>query len=145
MKVSFELRVRYESKDGVTFGKDHDLSNGLVRTRLGLSYQPVDWLKFSGMLQDARAPWYGPGAPSSLRDPVDLHEAYIELMPDTTTGFGLTAGRRMVSYGEGRLIGVPDWSNLGRTYDHARVYFRRPMGALRSAVGIAGEDPDRRI
>ena len=30
----------------------------------------------------------------------------------------------MLSYGLGRLIGVPDWSNLSRTYDHARVYWR---------------------
>ncbi len=124
-KFSFESRVRYEDREGVNFGKSHNQANGLVRTRLGLAFQPVAWLKFSGMLQDGRAPWYGPNAPSSVRDPVDLHEAYVELMPDTTTGFGLSAGRRMVSFGEGRLIGVPDWSNLGRTYDQARVYFRR--------------------
>src|SRR5882724_8592821 len=77
LKVSFEQRVRYENKGGVNFGKDHDLTNGLVRTRLGLSYQPVEWLKLSGMLQDARAPWYGPNAPSTVRDPLDLHEAYV--------------------------------------------------------------------
>jgi hypothetical protein len=38
----------------------------------------------------------------------------------------MTAGRMMLNYGEGRLIGTPQWSNLSRTYDHARMYWRSP-------------------
>ena len=130
LTFNFELRGRYEQHDGVAFGKDPDLENGVIRTRFAASYRPVSWLKFSGMLQDARSPWYGANAPNSVRDPVDLQESYLELFPDTKTGFGMTAGRRMISYGEGRLIGVPDWSPLARTYDHARVYYRWPKARL---------------
>jgi hypothetical protein len=124
LTLSFEQRGRYEDRTGNTFGKDVDLATGLVRTRLGLSYTPVPWLKFSGMAQDARAPWYGPGAPNTVRDEADWHEGYVELFPSYKRGFGLTAGRMMLNYGEGRLIGTPQWSNLSRTYDHARIYWR---------------------
>ncbi len=130
LSLTLEVRGRYERRAGVTFGKDPELENGLVRTRFGASYKPATWLKFSGMLQDARSPWYGVNAPSTVRDPVDLHEAYFEIFPDAKTGFGASAGRRMVSYGEGRLIGVPDWTNLGRTYDNARAYYRFPRARI---------------
>jgi hypothetical protein len=124
LKLSFEQRGRYEDRTGNTFGKDVDVATGLIRIRLGLIYTPVKWLKFSGMAQDARAPWYGPGAPNNMRDQADWHEGYIELFPSYRRGFGMTAGRMMLSYGEGRLIGISQWVNLSRTYDHARLYWR---------------------
>jgi hypothetical protein len=130
LKLSFEQRGRYEARTGNAFGNDVDLATGLFRTRLGLTYTPVKWLKFSGMVQDSRAPWYGPNAPSSTRDPADLHEGYIELFPSYKKGLGVTAGRMMLNYGEGRLIGTPQWGNLSRTYDQARIYWRSPKAQL---------------
>jgi hypothetical protein len=126
LELTFEQRGRYESRTGTTFGKDVDVATGLFRTRLGLVYTPVKWLRFSGMVQDARAPWYGSGAPNTVRDEADLHEGYIELFPSYKKGFGMTAGRMMLNYGEGRLIGTPQWGNVSRTYDHARAYWRSP-------------------
>jgi hypothetical protein len=125
LQLSFEQRGRYEDRTGNTFGKDVDVAAGLLRTRLGLTYKPVPWLKFSGMAQDCRAPWYGPGAPNNLRDQADWHEGYIELFPAYKRGFGMMVGRLMLlSYGEGRLIGISQWSNTSRTYDNARMYWR---------------------
>ena len=129
--LTFEQRGRYEDRTGNTFGKDADMATGLVRTRLGLTYTPVPWLKLSGMVQDARAPWYGPGAPNTVRDQADWHEGYIELFPAYQRGFGMTVGRlMMLSYGEGRLIGISQWSNTSRTYDHARLYWRSPRAQV---------------
>jgi hypothetical protein len=124
LTLSFEQRGRYEIRTGNGFAPDTDIDTGLIRTRVGLSYVPVEWLKFSGMMQDSRAPWYGENAPNTVRDPADLHEAYFELLPSRKTGFGASAGRRMLNYGEGRLIGTPQWSNLSRTYDFARASWR---------------------
>jgi hypothetical protein len=124
LELSFEQRGRYEYRTGNTFGKDVDVATGLYRTRLGLTYTPVPWLMFSGMAQDSRAPWYGAGAPNTVRDEADWHEGYIELRPSQKEGFGITAGRMMLNYGEGRLIGTPQWGNLSRTFDHARLYWR---------------------
>ena len=59
-----------------------------------------------------------------------FRKAYFELFPEAKRGFGMTAGRLMLNYGEGRLIGTPQWSNVARTYDHARVYYRLPRAHL---------------
>lgn len=120
LKVGLEQRERYESRTGNGFGNDVDVATGLLRTRVSLTFEN-SWLKLSGMMQDSRAPWYGPNAPSTVRDPADLHEAYVELFSEHRSGFSLGAGRRMLNYGEGRLIGTPQWSNTSRTYDFARV------------------------
>ena len=132
--IEFEQRERYENRTGNGFGKDPDLFTGLARTRIGVTWRARRWIKISGMMQDARAPWYGPNAPNTVRDPFGLHEAYIEVRPDEKTGFGLSAGRRMLNYGEGRLIGTPDWSNLSRTYDHGRAWFATRRARLEALV-----------
>ena len=126
LSLSFEQRGRFEDRTGNAFGKDADVATGLFRTRLGLTYTPTPWLKFSGTVQDCRAPGYGPGAPNNVRDQADWHEGYFELRAPRKQGFGITAGRMMLSYGEGRLIGISQWSNTSRTYDTARAYWRSP-------------------
>jgi hypothetical protein len=65
-----------------------------------------------------------------VRDHADVHEAYIDLFPGNQRGFGATAGRMMVNYGEGRLIGTPQWGNISRSYDLARVYWRSPKAQM---------------
>jgi hypothetical protein len=130
LRFSFEFRDRLETRTGVGFGLSPDLENPLFRTRVGAEYKPLSWLKLSAMGQDARAPLYGTPAPNTARDTMDLHEGYLEFFPDEKTGFGATVGRRMVSYGEGRLIGVPQWSNTSRTYDVAQLYYRLPRARL---------------
>ncbi|PWT98186.1 MAG: hypothetical protein C5B51_29810 [Terriglobia bacterium] len=126
VRLSFEQRGRYETRSGQNFGKDPDLSVGLIRTRLGVRVKPAPWIVFSAMAQDSRAPWYGPKAPNTMRDQVDLHESYFELFPDRKKGFGMMGGRKMLNYGDTRLIGSPQWSNLSRTFDMARLYYRSP-------------------
>ena len=126
LKLTFEFRSRFETRTGNNFGRDVNLENPLYRTRIGAQFKAAGWLKISAMGQDSRAPYYGGPAPTSARDTFDLQEAYVELFPDRKTGFGSIAGRQMVSLGEGRVIGVPQWVNTSRTYDTGRVYFRLP-------------------
>lgn len=140
LKLGIEQRVRFESKSGNAFGKDPDCDTGLMRTRLSITYQPSKRLKFSAMVQDARAPWYGENAPNSIRDPYDLHEGYVELLPRDKTGLGFAVGRTMLNYGEGRLIGTPQWGNMSRTYDNVRLSYSTPRarfeGLLVSQVKV---------
>jgi hypothetical protein len=126
VKLTFDQRVRYESRDGGNFA--------LARTRVGVSLRAARWLRLSAMAQDSRAPWYGPGAPNTVRDPIDLQEGYVELFGDRKSGFGATAGRMMLNYGEARLIGSPQWSNLSRPWDHARLYYRLPKARLEALM-----------
>ena len=126
-KFTFELRSRLEGRTGVTFGRDPDQENPLFRTRVGFEWRPNDWIKVSATGQDARAPFYGTPAPATVRDTMDLHEGYIELFGSRKLGFGAQFGRYQLSYGEGRLIGVPQWGNIARTYDMGRVFYRWPQ------------------
>ncbi len=122
-KFSFEQRTRYEGRWGINFGQDPDEGYALPRTRLGLTYTPVSWLKVSALAQDARAPGYAT-ASASYRDPLDLQEAYVEINGEKKTGFSMLAGRQMVNYGEARLIGSPQWGNVARTWDQAHVSYK---------------------
>jgi hypothetical protein len=130
LQFSFEERLRLEARTGNNFGSAASLENPLVRTRIGARFLLTDWFKISAMGQDVRAPEYGVPAPNTVRDTMDLHEAYIELFPDPKANFGLTVGRQMVNYGEARLIGVPQWSNVSRTYDLARIHFLFPLARI---------------
>ena len=126
LQFSFEERVRFEIRTGNNFGSSPDLENPLIRTRIGASFLITDWLKISAMGQDARAPDYGGTAPNTARDTMDLQEGYIELFPGKTAPVGAIFGRQMVTFGEGRLIGIPQWRNTSQTFDTARFHFLVP-------------------
>lgn len=120
--LHLEERTRWEERYGNSFGKAKNQQDMLSRLRIGMDYQPRKWLLISGMGQDARAPWYGPSAPSTLRDSMDLHEAFV-VLGDRNKPLSVSFGRRMLNYGETRVIGVPQWTNTSRTYDFGRVQY----------------------
>lgn len=124
--LTFEQRTRWEERTGVTFGKDVDQQDMLSRMRLGAMFKPAAWIEIHAMGQDSRVPFYGVPAPNTIRDTMDLQEAYAQLFAGKKTGFGASFGRQMLNYGETRLIGVPDWSNVARTYDNGRLYYNTP-------------------
>lgn len=129
LKINFEFRSRYEYRGNNSF-RDSDLSYDLLRTRVGVTYNPARWLRLSAMGQDGRVPLYGSRAPNNLRDTMDLQESYFELFPDVKKGFGFTGGRQMLNFGEARLVGSPQWGNLARTWDGARLYYRTPKARI---------------
>jgi hypothetical protein len=105
LKISIESRFRFEDRAGVSFGKDPGQEELLIRNRLGLTWKATGWLTFSGMVQDARAPLYGSLAPSTMRDTADLQESWVKLGGESWAGVSFSGGRKMLNYGEGRLIG----------------------------------------
>ncbi|MDE3198327.1 MAG: alginate export family protein, partial [Acidobacteriota bacterium] len=121
---TFEERTRWEERYGNNFGKAVNQQDMMSRIRIGAIYDPTGWLRISAMGQDARVPFFGVPAPNSIRDTMDLQEGYIELFHKRKTGFGALAGREMLMYGEGRILGSPQWSNVSRTYDIASLYER---------------------
>ena len=144
VQLIFELRSRLEYRPGQSFGTEPDLFADFTRFRIGVIYKPVKWVRFVAVGMDARAPMYGTPAPSSVRDPMDLHEAYVELRPDTKTGFGTIIGRQAVNLGDTRLIGSPQWAYIPRIYDGARVFWRGPKyrleGLFLSPVKLRTDD-----
>ena len=124
VSFTFEERSRWEEKYGVNFGKSPNQQDMLSRLRMGAQIKPVEWFTLNLMGQDSRANFYGVPAPNTLHDSMDLQEAYLELLADRKTGFGASFGRQMLNYGESRVIGVPQWSNVARTFDSSRLYYR---------------------
>lgn len=122
--VTFEERTRWEERTGVNFGKSASQQDMLSRLRIGFGADATSWLSVYAMGQDARVPFFGAPAPNSMRDTMDLQEAYIKLFAHREYGFGASFGRSMLDYGESRIIGSPQWSNVSRTFDHARLYYR---------------------
>jgi alginate export protein len=127
---TFEERTRWEEKDGVNFGKSVNQQDMLSRLRIGADFTPVSWFSISAMGQDARAPFYGANAPNTIRDTMDLQEAYIRLRAKNKKGLGGEFGREMLNFGESRLIGSPQWSNVSRTFDTGRVYYQSEKNRL---------------
>jgi hypothetical protein len=129
LTLQFEERTRWEEQYGVKFGKSVNQQDMLSRLRIGMQYRPTSWLTFSALGQDSRAPFYGKTAPNSVRDSMDLQESWLSLAPKKT-GPNLAFGRRMLNYGETRVIGTPQWSNTSRTYDYGRIGYSSKKMAL---------------
>jgi hypothetical protein len=123
-EMHFEIRSRAEFRNAQEFGNGSDLHGDFIRTRVGAAFRPSDWLRISVLGQDARVPFLGRTAPGTMRDPFDLQEAYAEFFGDAKRGFVADIGRRMIQYGDTRLIGAPQWAYTARTYDLARAAWR---------------------
>ncbi len=128
LKIDLQLRERFESKDDFDFSdsrEDRDMYH-LIRTRLGINYAPIKQVEFYTQLQDARALNVEDYSKTTLEHFMDFRQLYVsfkdliaadESMPHTQ----LTLGRLSLTYGAGRLIGDPDWSNIGQTFEGGRA------------------------
>jgi hypothetical protein len=115
-----ELRVRGEVR--------HDLDSGdravlLERTRLGADVERGP-LEAQVVLQDARL-WDLGGGSDMIGQPGQLaltgaYEAWVEAHTSGARPSFVRVGRQPVSWGEGRLLGVADWSPTGRALDAVR-------------------------
>lgn len=132
-KLIFHGETRYwaELRHNFNLGREPDIETVLVRNRLSAEWQPSRRVRFAGQLQDTRAPNYKRTRPGSAQDPVDLHEGYVEINPGIKRGLNVVAGRRRFSIADQNFIGVPEWSNSGRTYDTAQLNFRRGTDSVR--------------
>jgi len=116
-----QFRDRVESQDGLGFAPVNDAYD-LTQLRLGIYLQPTKWLQFVGVTQDARAFFnrHLPNAPP-YQNTWDIREAYAQIGSSNEGWFDLIGGREMFSFGDERVIGPSDWSNMGRTFDTARL------------------------
>lgn len=121
-----EVRVRGEYTHGVD---DQDWVFLSERARLGVDVQrgPVE---ARVVLQDAHSwdvaaladPFWSQGRIGST----GAYEAWGEAHTASARPMFLRVGRQPVTWGEGRLLGLADWSPAGRTLDAVRA--RAPVG-----------------
>lgn len=120
---------------------------GLSRIRVGLDAE-ISVFRLRTNLQDARV-FGGPDGGAVLGDPgaasTGLYEGFLEARtPDHHDTF-LRAGRQVVQWGEGRLLGAQDWSVRGRSLDAVRAradvgerFHVEALGALLAAPSPGG-------
>jgi hypothetical protein len=91
------------------------------RARLGLGAERGA-LKAQVTLQDARA-WGAPPPAAVLAGAsgaFGVYEAYFEAHTSSARPAYIRVGRQAFQWGEGRLVGMADWSHAGRSFDAIR-------------------------
>ena len=148
-KVSAEARYRLEAKDDFDFSQRADDTDTfhLLRLRLNLDANISDTLRAFLQLQDSRifdslsANRYS----TAFRDEFDIRQAYLDIK-NLFKGATLRAGRQELSYGEQRLLGGFDWSNVTQSFDAVKLMYAEEKfsidGFLSNKVPIDRANPN---
>jgi hypothetical protein len=116
-----QFRNRGEGQIGFHYEPTDDLYN-LTQLRIGMYIQPTSWFKVVGSTQDSRVFF---NHHVSNRPPYqntwDVREAYVQFGKTESGWADFSAGREILSFGDERVIGPSDWSNMGRTFDTVRL------------------------
>ena len=119
ISFSGEFRSRWEGGVGKDFAATPRDSYVLTRTRLGFGFAPTSWLRFFAQAQDARAMFYKVTPSTTVADPFDWRQGWVEI--GMAEGNGVRrVGRQDMVVGSGRLISSGDWSNVTKTFNVAR-------------------------
>lgn len=121
-----EVRSRFEFGD--VAGGDAD-GFTLLRTRLGLTAEPLDYARIFAQVQDSRIWGQEASTLEGSADAFDLHQGYVELSRNVAEhDLKLRVGRQEIALGNERLVGAVGWSNVGRSFDGARLDIGGPGG-----------------
>ncbi len=137
-------RVRVEAPQGSNFTLTPAEAYALTRVRLGVAFRPVKWLRLFAEAQDSRVEFYQVNPPSTLSDPFDLRQAYVEMGAIEGDGVRVRAGRQDLFIGSLRLISTGDWSNITKNFDVARGTVTEGPLQLEIVAGqVVLDDPTR--
>jgi hypothetical protein len=119
-----ELRERADSYQGIGFKNSRD-THDLQRFRLNATVDAGKWLHLFAEVQDARIFLNGPVASTNnVQDTWTLWQSYVQI-GSTSRGWGdVLVGRELLRFGDERVIGPSDWTNVSRTFNVARLDLR---------------------
>src|SRR5438105_3473449 len=154
LTIGGEARIRYEYRVGTTFGSTATtVPNGAgggtggqanesaasSRVRVNVGYDLTPDVSFFAQLQDARV-WGSEGSTPSTTSGiaavsssnnngtgVDLHQGYILVKNVLTPGLSTKIGRQEIIFGDHRLFGNFGWSQIGNSFDAARLTYSIPI------------------
>jgi len=122
LTLGFELRGRAETLTSPTFEDGTSQSHYLHRLRIDVGVRPATWLRLHGRLQDSRvAGWDKPVTPGSVRNTVEIGEAFAAIGTEEGPGWGAIAGRQPLVFGAMRVLSTSNWGNVGPRWDGLRV------------------------
>ena len=144
LRFGGEYRDRLEGPIGIGFRGTNDFYL-LDRLRVTVAIQPNDWLKLYGEVQDSRIFFNHHIANANpFEDSWTLWQGYAQFGSSTSGWVDALAGRQVLLFGDERVIGPSNWTNVGRTFDVARVDFHHPgykVSILGSSV-VPGSNND---
>jgi len=121
LQLGGQIRGRFEDPSGTSITSSSWDAYYLSRIRLDLGIKPARWLRFFAEAQDARVAAYRISpAPSSIYNPLDLRQGFVEVKLEGTASITVRAGRQELAFGGERLIGPADWG-ISRTFDAVDV------------------------
>lgn len=115
MSLDMDLRARSEAQTSINYLSGNAQVYELTRVRGGLEIRPTHWLTGYAQFHDVHAlalPLKFTAA--SMRDSFDLRQAYLNFHVKPVSIF---AGRQELKFGDERLVGIQDWTNISRTFD----------------------------
>jgi len=126
LRIGGEYRDRLEGPIGIGYQDTNDFYL-LDRLRLTVAIQPKQWLKFYGEVQDSRIFFNHHIANANpYEDSWTLWQGYAQVGSSTEGWIDALAGRQVLMFGDERIIGPSNWTNVGRTFDVARVDLHHP-------------------
>jgi hypothetical protein len=139
LTIGGEARVRYEIRNNTSFNSNVSAneSAGSHRIRVNVGYDLTPDVSFFAQIQDARI-WgseqtgnsSGIAAVSSANNNttgVDLHQGYLQLKNVLVPGLSIKAGRQEIFFGDHRLFGNFNWSQVGNAFDAVRLTHSMPI------------------
>ena len=125
VSIHGDLRLRgaYEANrsDFSSELEDNDLFV-TQRLLLDLGFRVVDGVELITQIQDARIWGASGGAVARERSELSFNQAFVRFST-LLDGLTVDAGRLVLDYGQGRMIGKDDWSNTGNSFDGLRVSY----------------------
>jgi hypothetical protein len=140
LTIGGEARIRYEYRIGDTFGTSKaNESAASSRVRVNVGYDLTPDVSFFAQLADARV-WGSEGTTPATTSGiaavsnsnqnstgVDLHQGYINIKNILTPGLSAKLGRQEIIFGDHRLFGNFNWSQIGNSFDAARLTYSIPV------------------
>src|ERR1700735_245457 len=126
LSLDGEIRLRTEDFTSYQYTPGNDRIYELSRVYGGLTVRPTSYLTGYMQFMDAHAL----GLPvnivaGNMRDVFDLRQGYLEYHNEDNN-IRLYAGRRELRFGNERVVGISDWTNVSRTFDGFFGHFGDP-------------------
>jgi hypothetical protein len=142
LTIGGEARIRYEGRNNTALNSNikSNESAGSHRIRVNVGYDLTPDVSFFAQIQDARnyggeggnVAGSGIGAVSTSgiftgTGGTDLHQGYILVKNAGVPGLSVKIGRQEIFFGDHRLFGNFNWSQVGNSFDAIRLTHSMPI------------------
>ncbi len=120
-----EIRDRYEFRQNADFNNSAPDTLSFIgsRIRVHLGYEIAPEISFFFQMEDSRL--FGSEASTAANSlNLDLHQGYL-MIKNLVGPASMTLGRQELVFGDSRLVGNFEWSNIARSFDGLRLAYSK--------------------